>query len=286
MLYLYITCRTYKQPLLPANLTCCLPGYSLGTCFYVKNQQFDWIQVWNIYAVRFFTTHLGQSANCLGRDHVATVIQTFNRTQKALFGSTGGSVTSTLKRMIKERSKVDDISDGFLYFQTSLCGLDVKNPFTTPYLLRDNLPLHPTAVLDTYLTQEKVAYEAAKSSFNKGTPSSHFSLPGELRDRLSLEPFMSFEEFTKYREKTSATLLNAYTSLLSAAKCKKITKVVSNNYVSRNTWSELSAYHQSIVQLHASNMINRFGEIKIAEDGVLPTETVNRLRESRFKLQD
>jgi hypothetical protein len=97
---------------------------------------------------------------------------------------------------------------------------------------------------------------------------------------------MSFEEFTKYREKTSTALLDAYTTLLSAAKCKKITKVVSNSYVSRDTWNQLGDYHQSIIQLHASNMINRFGEIKIAEDGVLPTETVNMLRESRFKLQD
>jgi hypothetical protein len=88
---------------------------------------FDWIQVWNIYAVRFFTTHFGQSANCLGRDHVETVIKTFERIQKALFGSTSGNVTLTLKRMI-EISKIDDIPDGFLYIPTSLCDLDVKNP--------------------------------------------------------------------------------------------------------------------------------------------------------------
>ncbi|TVY47704.1 hypothetical protein LCER1_G009351 [Lachnellula cervina] len=247
---------------------------------------FDWIQVWNIYAVRFFTTHFGQSANCLGRDHLASVIKTFNRIQTSLFRSTGGSVTSTLKQMIKERSKMDDIPDGFLYFPTSLCGLDVKNPFTTPYLLRDNLPVHPKAVLDTYMMQEKAAYETAKTCFEKKTPFRNFNFPLEMSDRLKLEPFMSLEEFSKYREKTSAALFDAYTTLLSSTKCKKITKAISNHYVSLDTWSNLSAYHQSIVQLHASNMVSRFGEILIAEDGVLPTETVNRLRESRFKLQD
>ncbi|TVY13182.1 hypothetical protein LARI1_G009523 [Lachnellula arida] len=247
---------------------------------------FDWIQVWNIYAVRFFTTHFGQSANCLGRGHLATVIKTFNRIQASLFRSTGGSVTSTLKEMIKERSKIDDIPDGFLYFPTSLCGLDVKNPFTTPYLLRDNLPVDPKAVLDTYMMQEKAAYETAKTSFEKKPPFRNFNFPLQMSDRLKLEPFMPFEEFSKYREKTSTALLNAYTTLLAPARCKKIIQTGSSCYLSHDTWSDLSAYHQSTVQLHASDMVNRFDEILIAEDGVLPTKTVKRLRESRFKLQD
>jgi hypothetical protein len=37
----------------------------------------------------------------------------------------GGNVASTLKKMICERFRVDDIPDGYLFFPLSMGGLDV-----------------------------------------------------------------------------------------------------------------------------------------------------------------
>lgn len=245
----------------------------LGTQLDACKSVFDWIQVWNIYAVRFFTTHFGKSANCLGRERLETAIKTFERIQKALFRSTGGSVTTTVNRVIQDGSGTNDIPDGFLYLPTSLCDLDLKNPFTIPYLLLGDLPQDPVAILDKYLAQEKVAYEAAKSSFNKKSPASHFTLPKALRESLKGQPFMPFEEFPRYPEKTSPKLLEAYMTLLLETKPKNIVKVVSDGWLSSREWNELNSYYKSIVQLHSSDMINRFGEMRIAEDGILPTET-------------
>ena len=73
---------------------------------------FDWIQAWNTYGVRFFSTNFGSLGNCFGRSHIDAMLRTFTRIQAELFASTGGSVTSALKKMLTERFGVANIPKG------------------------------------------------------------------------------------------------------------------------------------------------------------------------------
>jgi hypothetical protein len=254
----------------------------LGACKSV----FDWIQAWNVYGVNFFKSNFGLPANCFGRDHVDSMLQTFTHIQTKLFASTGGSVTSTLKQMLTSRFGVTNIPEGYLYFPMSMGGLDLKSPFVSLYLLRDNIAKNPDSYMDDFFRKEESAYRAAKTHFENDT------VPG--RNRLTyIEPwdikdksFMSFEEFTRYREQTSTQLHTAYMCLTDEPTEVEVTKTSDVAAVMGATaWVELKPYHRWIMQLYAPDMIARFGGLTVVEKGLLPTGMVNMFRESRFKWQ-
>lgn len=116
---------------------------------------FDWIQAWNVYGARFFTNNFGKPAQCFSQAHVDMLLDTFARIQRKLFASTGGSVTSTLKQMITERFGVSDIPEGYLYFPSSMGGLDLKSPFVDLYLVRNKVSENPDEFMDDFLKAEK-----------------------------------------------------------------------------------------------------------------------------------
>jgi hypothetical protein len=179
---------------------------------------FDWIQAWNVYGARFFTNNFGRPANCYGLVHVDDMLSTFSRIQSKLFANSGGSVTSTLKQMITDRFGVKDIPEGYLYFPSSMGGLDLKSPFVGLYLIRekiakdeDKVPKNPDTYMDKFFENEEIAYNKAKIAYEARLDKNHLNhinyrhdgfhnIDSKLRD----EPFMSMEEFTRYRERTSA----------------------------------------------------------------------------------
>jgi len=257
-------------------------GRQLGACKSV----FDWIQAWNVYGVNFFNTNFGLPANCFGRDHVDSMLQTFMHIQAKLFASTGGSVTSTLKQMLTSRFGVTDIPEGYLYFPMSMGGLDLKSPFVSLYLLRDNIAKNPDSYMDDFFPEEEAAYRVAKTNFDNDTVPGRsrltYSAPWDIKDKS----FMSFEEFTRYREQTSTQLHAAYMRLIaepSEAEVKKTSDVAA--VIGAREWLDLKPYHKWIMQLYAPDMITRFGGLTVVEKGLLPTGMVNMFRESRFKWQ-
>jgi hypothetical protein len=254
-------------------------GRQLGACKSV----FDWIHAWNVYGVRFFTANFGLPAHCFGRSHVDSMLETFTRIQSKLFASTGGSVTATLKQILTDRFGVMDIPEGYLYFPMSMGGLDVKNPFIQLYLIRDGISTNPDTYMDTFFRQEESAYRDAKLNFdNDKVPGRRAYEFPELRS----EPFMSFAEFTRYREQTSFQLRQAYTKMThqpAESEVKKTNDV--SAVLGEGAWRDLSPYQRWIMQLYAPDMIARFGGLTVVEKGLLPTGMVNMFRESRFKWQ-
>jgi hypothetical protein len=272
---------------------------------------FDWIQAWNVYGARFFTNNFGKPANCFGLDHVDMMLETFSRIQSKLFASTGGSVTSTLKKMISERFNVDDIPEGYLYFPMSMGGLDLKSPFVNLYLIRDTIMKKPDAAIDQFFTDEESSYRVAKSNFEKGQVPGRPSPLYSLKSDLDSESFMPFEEFTRYREQTSKDLYTAYSKLIEEPVEDEVTVTsdVANvlgghatlaghgrgrgrggrggmpRGVQKNTWGRMNSYHRWIIQLYAQEMMQQFGDLNIVEQGLLPTGMVSMFRESRFKWQ-
>ncbi|KAK6595862.1 hypothetical protein H4I96_10181 [Botrytis cinerea] len=244
---------------------------------------FDWIQAWNIYGSRFFTTNFGRPAHCFGLAHVEDILTTFSRIQTQLFSKTGGSVTSTLKSMLHTRFGVDNIPEGYLYFPMSMGGLDLKSPFVPLYLIRDQVEENPDKIMDKFFTDERHSYERAKKEFDDGDAWS--SRPKHDKE-LDLEGFPSFEEYTQYRERTSRTLYSAYGQLRGEPR-ECAVDIMVGRVMQGGKWETrgMSNYQKWILQLYGADMEERFGGINVVEKGLLPTGMVGMFRESRFKWQ-
>ncbi|ESZ95613.1 hypothetical protein SBOR_4009 [Sclerotinia borealis F-4128] len=248
---------------------------------------FDWIQAWNIYGCRFFSTNFGQPAQCFGLAHVNDILATFSRIQTQLFSETGGSVTSTLKSMLHTRFDVKNVPEGHLYFPMFMGGLDLKSPFVPLYLIRDDIKKNLDDVMDAFFVRERNNYEKAKKQYETGTVTRRQHGPHPNMREYERVGFPSFEEYTKYRERKSHALLCAYRCLIEEpVECGfdiKIRRVVRGPKGSEQ--KELTTYQIWIVELYGSDMKERFGGLNVVEKGLLPTGMVGMFRESRFKWQ-
>ncbi|KAL0943956.1 uncharacterized protein CTRU02_201843 [Colletotrichum truncatum] len=243
---------------------------------------FDWIQAWNIYGSRFFATNCGQVANCFSRAHVDSMLATFHRIQQTLFGD--GGAGGHLRRLISERFGIVDIPDGYLYFPVSLGGLGLQNPFIHLYLIRDNVLEDPSKAMDDFLEEEETSYRRYKEVYEASEGHPLMRAPGV--QGLFDQPFMSFEEFTRHRRRTSTGLQRVLTILQKKPKDKPIEltgDVTTALSSSSGGWYGLSAYEQWICGLYAKDMIARFGSLVIVDEGLLPTGLLDMLRQSRFK---
>ncbi|KAF6836146.1 hypothetical protein CPLU01_03845 [Colletotrichum plurivorum] len=249
---------------------------------------FDWIQAWNIYGARFFKTNCGQLANCYSRAHVDSMLAAFHRIQQRLFGD--GGAGEHLKRLIGDKFGIPDIPDGYLYYPVSLGGLGLQNPFIHLYLIRDAVTKDPSKIVDEFLEEEEGEYRALKAVFedadldSKSRPSEW--LPGDHMEDLKNEPFMSFEEYTRHRRRTSAAMGRLLERLRKLPEAKRIELTGDVEAALGSTpagWYGLSGYDQWVCGLYAKDMIARFGSLVIVDRGVLPTGLLNMLRQSRFK---
>jgi hypothetical protein len=199
----------------------------------------------------------------------------------------------------------------------SMGGLDIKSPFVNLYLIRDTIMKKPDSVLDQFFLDEEKEYRVAKANFEKG------NVPGRpttfsLKSDLDSESFMTFEEFTRYREQTSKHLYTAYSKLIEEPIEDEVTVTadVANvlggtpgfppgfppgfggrgrgrgrgrggmpRGVQKNSWGLMDSYKRWIIQLYAPDMMSRFGGLNVVEKGLLPTGMVSMFRESRFKWQ-
>ncbi|KAG7288957.1 hypothetical protein NEMBOFW57_005317 [Staphylotrichum longicolle] len=237
----------------------------------------DYIQAWNIYGNRFFANNFGRPANCYGRAHVDSMLATFRRIQEKLFPDHAGG-----------------------------------NPFIAPLLSRKHVEEDPEAVMDKYLKDEEFAYSRAKARFarhspsdsdpyasdaesvaNSGRWSSHsqgleqhaWRDAPEFRD-LRDEPFMSADEFGRYRERADQALGDVYRQLMRAPPTTGLTAGAEvQAALGAGHWAELSDCEKWVVQLHHRDMIARFGGANVVDEGLLPTGLITMLRESRFRWQ-
>lgn len=264
----------------------------------------DYIQAWNIYGNRFFANNFGKPANCYGRAHIDSMLATFRRIQEKLFPDHPGGVGKQLKLMITSRVGISpsDIPDGYLYWPTSMGGLGLQNPFISLLLSRRDVEKNPEKLLDKYLEEEEFAYARAKARFGAGAADSNADDSSDggsnyhepsWRDapefeKLRSEPFMSMDEFTRYRERTQSQLGRTYAKLMSEPGASYV--VPSGDVKAalpdgEKMWNELSGYERWVVQLYHKDMIARFGGVDVVDQGLLPTGLIRMLRESRFRWQ-
>lgn len=260
----------------------------------------DFVQAWNIYGSRFFLSNFGRPSNSYGRAHIDNALATFQRIQKKLFPEQSGGVGEHLKHLISSRFAIApaDIPDGFLYLPTELSGLGLQNPFVSLLVMRhdDEAEEKLQKLMEKFFLQEQVDYNLAKTDFENhhGSPAAggataYSSSSGfaDLRD----EPFMSFTEFTRYRERTSGALHGVYQELMreTAAPCVQFSQEVTaalDNIGRSSSRRELSLedqYLRWILQVYHRETIARFGGLRIVDEGLLPTGLMEMLKTSRFR---
>lgn len=242
---------------------------------------FDWIQAWNIYATRFFSTNFGRPANCFGRAHVDEILDTFEKIQKHLFTNEGDSVTSVIKKMLSDRFGIQDIPEGYIYFPSSLGGLEVQSPFVGPNLVRESLPSSPHIYMDEFFRKEALVYQHAKETFESRPVKSAYVHGHEANDSVD---FLTFKEYTRCREFKSFELAQAFDLLMGEPKQLSLRGFSGKPHRSRR--DHANPYHCWILRLYAAEMVRKFGGLDVVQPGLLPMGMVTMLKKSRFQWRD
>jgi hypothetical protein len=254
-----------------------------------KNKSvFSWIQAWNTYAGTFFKSNFGKPANCFGREHVDMMLSTMTRIQKQIFSDS--NVVEYLKSTLQERFGITDIPDGYLYFPTSLGGLELQNPFIGLIQVRDGVFEQPASVLDDFLDAEKEAYRKAQIAFENGFVYRSSNWDENFVPEDS-NRFFSFEEFTRYREEFACdydgNLLSVFEELLEQPGTDDVEFSSDDEVVMGRYRGEVGAdgYGRWVAQLYGAEMRERFGGLNVVDKGLLPMGMVTLFRSGRVNWQ-
>ncbi|KAM3074112.1 hypothetical protein ACMFMG_003066 [Clarireedia jacksonii] len=257
-----------------------------------KKSIFSWIQAWNIYGGRFFSSNFGKPAHCFGRGHVDAMLSSFKQIQQQIFSNT--NVVEYLKTNLRERFAIDDVPDGYFYFPASLGGLELHNPFVGLLQLRESIYADPGSKIDEFLVAEKENYqrlkrswlESGKQNIDPITRSNFFSeMPKE---------FMSFEEFTKHREDfwsngDDGALYELYVQLLQQPQKETVQLDLEDatllKVVEGNVEGMEAGYWKWVVKLYGEEMKARFGGLSVVDKGLLPIGMVDLFRSGKVKWQ-
>ncbi|KAL9006278.1 MAG: hypothetical protein Q9188_000935 [Gyalolechia gomerana] len=271
------------------------------------------VQAWNVYVSRFLANNFGRPQNCLGQRHIDMVITTFDKIQQRLFKDAFGSssLVDYLKKTIAEKFNVKDLPDGFFYFPIELGGLDVRNPLIPLLLVREvegsdaekermigeiQKQKDPKEWIEEAFELEEEAYERLKKRYDKGDVSAPSNRMLKAKDD---ESFMSLEEFTRYREETSAYLWNAYNQLQKEPEVKDVTPtsdvgiaidelpadLVDTRSGINDDWRSMDSYYKWVAQLYGGDVLKRFGSLSMGEKKLLPIGLVTMLREEKVRWQ-
>jgi predicted DNA-binding protein YlxM (UPF0122 family) len=271
------------------------------------------IQAWNTYAATFFTSNFGKAANCFGREHVDNMLSTHNKIEKQVFTKlSNGQVTSVvefLKREISQRFGIKDIPDGYLYFPMELGGLDLQSPFISLMQIHDEVSKNPSQSMIDFEEDERHAYEGYKEAFLSGkTRHERYALDDpdwEPESQREKDTFMSFEEFTRYREAfffghftATNRLHRIFRTLMKRPKDSKVDTDDGNmssamEQLRRESnlqgivgwWNNMNAYWTWVATFYGPDVVERFGRLNIVNTELLPIAMVTLFRDKRVKWQ-
>lgn len=282
-----------------------------------SNSIFSFVQTWNTYADTFFTSNFGRPANCFGRNHVDLMLATHTRIQREIFnsaqttlssgeGANSTSVVEYLKSVLEQRFQVKDIPDAYLFFPVELGGLDLQSPFISILQIRESILKDPSTLLDSFEESEREKYSRAKAAFEKGeVAEQRYALedpdwePVEKEDK---EQFMSFDEFTRWREEFSFGFGNELCAVYGKLLQKPVQQSldldnarISSGLSALNQqgnlrgilgdWNTMEAYWKWVVMLYGPEVVDRFGGLNIVDPGLLPMGMVRLFRDKRVKWQ-
>lgn len=249
---------------------------------------FAWVQAWNAYAAHFLASNLGEPADCLGVRHVDSAIEVMEKIQSELFAAdnlSGQSVLAHLGEKLNARFGVQDVPDGFFFFPIELGGLGLINPLIPLFAARENSVIDPVDVVDAAIDKDVLEYENAKKAFlDESSRSNYYQLP------VRKEDLMSLEEYTRYREQTSANLVRAYERLMDKSSQTSIetTPMVKNAREAlrtERTSEKTSLYDDWVMELYGPDIIRRYGGLTMGEKRLLPVGLAETLRRRQVRWQ-
>lgn len=254
-----------------------------------------WIQTWNSCIGRFFGHTFGEPANCFGRKHVVSILETHQRMQAILFTGKDGKVsnlTQHLRAMISSRFGVSDIPDGFFYLPEGLGGLDVRNPFVPLLLVHDKVYEDPHKKFERFFQEENEDYITAKKVFDE--------LPQKVRQKRlkdyqdvvkaqEADTFFSLAEFTKGREFHSAALGKLYRKLMSVPNELQISTPWEVEDALDDLRQESNLNYpvdvEWIATVHAPDVLKRCGDLRMVDQGYLPLGVLGMMRKKKVTWQ-
>ncbi|KAI9712052.1 MAG: hypothetical protein M1820_001761 [Bogoriella megaspora] len=258
-----------------------------------------WVHAWNSYVAKFFTTNFGKAANCMGRQHVQMVIETFKKIQCNLFASmepTSTNVIEYLRNRIEDKFDVTGVPDGFFYLPTEFGGLELHNPFIPLLAIKASSFRSSAERIERSFEEDDADYDKAKETFNTGHRGSS-SLNVRSSHISEDEPFMSREEFTRFREQTSRNLGRAYENLLESPPQLSVEQSPDVAHIYENSvgkvdgtlakkgvkryWSDLSSYWKWMTSMLAQDMVEKFGGFRMSDQGLLATGMVSVLQSNK-----
>lgn len=229
------------------------------------------------------------------------MLATLERVQRNIFSDNGtSSVVEYLKATLQQRFGIADVPDGYIFFPTELGGLELQNPFVGLLQIRDAVPKQPSYLFDDFLDAEAEAYKRAKITFEKHQVCRY------LVDDPTFIPedwntFMSFEEFTRYREEfqygydgklrdvfkallkqPTEESIEASAEVMTGLNAMRTSGFTGKAGISRN-WRGMTPYWKWVAQLYGPEMMEKFGGLNIVDNGLLPVGIISELRGRRVK---
>ena len=270
-----------------------------------------WIKTWNSCIGRFFSYTFGEPANCFGREHLDATLKAHTEMQRHLFNSaeTGKTVVEHIKRKISADFSIpsEAIPDSFIYMPESLGGLGLKNPFISLLILRDNTCADPEKLMRDFHEAERREYNDLKKSFDalseKQRRKKYKDAFQRDEDEGSTPPiswkeaqdFMSFDEFTQYREQTSSHLWRAYAELMARPDAPTVpgTQRVKHGLEELSYKPEGLDYAAGkldnelmwLVQYFESELFELFGGLEVVDKGLLPLGVLKALKARKVTWQ-
>jgi hypothetical protein len=263
----------------------------------------SWVKTWNSCIGRFFKNTLGQPAHCFGRAHVDAILSTYEQMQNTLFNDqrtgTRHTVSEHLRNMIESRFGVPDVPDAFFFLPTELGGLGLLNPFLSVLLMRISMELSPTEGIGKFKQDEIESYTYAKKTFDEMSERTRrrhaesvnpYPNTGEplIITEKDLNTFMSFEEYTRYRQSDSNSLRILYDDLMQAPytetiqltrECRDAIDVVRRKL----RYPSQTPEEMWVLQLYADDLLKRAGGLNLVEKRFLPGGLLEMMKEKRVK---
>lgn len=278
-----------------------------------KTSVFSFIQTWNAFAARFFSSNFGKSANCFGRQHVDDMLATHKRIQQQVFSSDAGnggmgtssSIIGHLRKTVEQRFGIKDIPDGYFYFPVDLGGLDLQSPFISLLQVRDSVLESHDSLFEVMVEAEHEAYTRLRTQFVNGTTNRHDTDDPQWQPELEQdrENFLSTSEFVGQRENLGVItdeyrphdVLWLFERLMAKPDQKSIDEIPElgtalaalrpGGKAIKQRWCDMDATWRWISAMYGPEIIERFGGLSIVDPGLLPMGMVGLLRDKRVTWQ-
>ncbi|KAI0600472.1 hypothetical protein F4775DRAFT_546072 [Biscogniauxia sp. FL1348] len=217
------------------------------------------------------------------------------------------SVVRHLKSKIEARFGITGVPDAFVLLPEKLGGLGLRNPFIPFLAVREDFEhsfSSAQAVIRTCLDAEKEDYAAARRAFyaygsveerlrhlHAGSSRSMAAdYEASRADTLGAlgpaeyDTFFSFEEYTRWREATSAPLRQAYLKLLEAPPARgpdlddDVRDVLKQLSISSSDPSPKLQEVRWILQMYGDELRDQCGGLRLVEQKFLPLGLLSMMR--------